>query len=61
MATAQGKGHEEDKHSGMQAKKKQEKQKKKEKRKVGSKRIPRWGRVQMTQAERRRTIKYVLA
>ena len=28
---------------------------------IKNKRIPRWGRVQMTQAERTRTIKYVLA
>ena len=28
---------------------------------IKNKRIPRWGRVQMTQAERTRTIRYVLA
>ena len=37
MAAAQTKGREEDKHTGMQAKKKEKKEKKNEKRKVGSK------------------------
>ena len=37
MAAAQTKGHEEDKHTGMQEKKKEKREKKNEKRKVGSK------------------------
>ena len=37
MAAAQTEGHEEDKHTGMQEKRKEKKEKKNEKRKFGSK------------------------
>ena len=37
MAASRTKGHEEDKHTGMQEKKQEKKEKKNEKRKVGSK------------------------